>query len=152
MSIIESISHEYLIARKNRNAKKSALLSTLLSEAQMVGKNNGNRKSTDGEVVAVIKKMINNTNETINILSKSETDTGQVADLLAELTTLSLFLPPQLSEQELKNVISTLVAITNAKSIKDMGKVMKKLKEDFDGRYDGTEASKIIKEQLNVNI
>lgn len=154
MSLIDSIKLSSLTARKQRDAKKAALLSTLLADAQMVGKNNGNRESTDGEVTAVIKKMINNTNETINILNKSETETGvdsgQIADLLAEVSILSIFLPPQLTVTGLTNVLSNLIAINNATSIKDMGRIMKLLKEQYDGQYDGTEASKIIKGLLNV--
>lgn len=156
MSLITTIKSLSLQARKDRNAKKAALLSTLLGEAQMVGKNNGNRESTDGEVVAVIKKMINNTNETIDILNKSSTETGvdsgQVADLLAEVAVLNTLLPQQLSTEELSNVINNLIVINNATSIKDMGKIMKMLKEEYEGAYDGTEASKLIKAQLNVAI
>ena len=68
MSIVTNIKAASLQARKDRNAPKAALLSTLLGEVQMIGKNNGNRESTDGEAIAVIKKMLNNTTETLNIL------------------------------------------------------------------------------------
>lgn len=152
MSILATIKTASLQARKERNTKKAALLSTLISEASMVGKNNGNRESTDGEVVAVIKKMIANVNETIDILNKSNQETGQVFDLVEEGNLLYTFLPKQLTTEELSNVISTLVAVNNATSIKDMGKVMKALKEQYEGQYDGSEASKIIKGQLNVSV
>lgn len=151
MSLIESIKHAHLCARKDRDAKRSALLSTLLGEAQMIGKNNGNRESTDGEVTAVIKKMISNTNETINILNKTNAASGDTyTDLQDEVATLSIFLPAQLTTFGLTNVLTNLIALNNATSIKDMGRIMKLLKEKYDGQYDGTEASKIIKGLLSV--
>lgn len=150
MSLIDTIKAASLQARKERNAKRAALLSTLLGDAQMVGKNNGNRETTDGEVVAIIKKMINNTNETINILNKSEQEgTSGVADLTEEVAVLTTFLPAQLTATALTNIISNIIALNEAASIKDMGKIMKALKEQYDGQYDGTEASAIIKSRLS---
>ena len=150
MSLIDTIKAASLQARKERNAKRAELLSTLLGDAQMVGKNNGNRETTDGEVVAIIKKMINNTNETINILNKSEQEgTSGVADLTEEVAVLTTFLPAQLTATALTNIISNIIALNEAASIKDMGKIMKALKEQYDGQYDGTEASAIIKSRLS---
>lgn len=151
MSILTTIKAESLKARKERNAPKAALLSTLLGEVQMIGKNNGNRESTDGETIAVIKKMLNNTTETVNLLLNS-TDTGQLEALREELNVLGSFLPKQLSSAELTIAIGQAIAQTGATSIKEMGKVMKVLKEHHEGLFDGTEASKQIKEKLNVTV
>jgi|SRR5271157_495879 len=151
MSILATIKAASLQARKNKETKKAALLSTLISEASMVGKNNGNRESTDGEVIAIVKKMVANANEIIDTLNRMPHVESNVGDLLEEVAVLSAFLPKQLSTQELTNCITNLINCYNATSIKDMGKIMKKLKEDFEGHYDGTEASKIIKEKLSGN-
>ena len=69
--LIEKIKHDQLVARKNRSTVESTLLTTLIGEADMVGKNNGNRDPFDEEVISVVKKFLKGVNETIDILSRS---------------------------------------------------------------------------------
>ena len=64
MSLIQDIKSASLVARKARETKKAESLITLYSEASMIGKNDGNRESTDAETIAVIKKFIKNIDET----------------------------------------------------------------------------------------
>ena len=51
--LIENLKEDQLIARKNRDQIKATLLTTLIGEAEMVGKNTGNRSPFDEEVVSV---------------------------------------------------------------------------------------------------
>lgn len=160
MSILENLKAEQLQARKNRDTVAVNLLTTLIGDAVMVGKNNGNRESTDLEVVATIKKFITNTQETLNILIPkgaamlahagvvTDDFRNQVTVTETELEILNKFLPPQLTEEKLSSVIDEFIVSTGATSIKDMGKVMKVLKGVYEGSYDGTLASKLIKERL----
>jgi uncharacterized protein YqeY len=136
MSKIQEIKDSLLQARKSRDTLSSALLSTLLGEALMIGKNDGNRESTDAEVIKVIKKFIANNEETIKL-------TGPNAKLGAEIVTLESFLPAQLSADELDRIISDLILKGN-----NMGQVMKLLKEQYAGTYDGAAASALIKAKL----
>ena len=158
MTMISTIKALSLQARKERNAKKAALYSTLLGEAQMVGKNNGNRESTDGEVIAVIKKMLANTKEMLDLVANvqvmqlDEQARIKIDDTANELEWLASLLPTQITGDALVSEIDIAIASVGATSIKQMGQVMKILKEKFDGQYDGTEASKLIKEKLNVSV
>lgn len=65
--LIVKIKHDQLVARKNRDQIESTLLTTLIGEADMVGKNNGNRDPFDEEVISVVKKFLKGVNETIAI-------------------------------------------------------------------------------------
>ena len=132
MSLIETIKNDSLNARKARNALKSNLLTTLYSEAGIIGKNNGNRESTDEEVIGVVKKFIKNTEILLGLHDSEETKT--------ELTYLKEYLPKQLSNYELKNIISGLIDSGN-----NIGQVMKHLKENYSGLYDGKVASQLVK-------
>ena len=49
--LINQIKSDALEARKARQTNTATLLTTLYSEASMVGKNDGNRESTDAEVL-----------------------------------------------------------------------------------------------------
>ena len=53
--LINQIKSDALIARKARKIDTATLLTTLYSEASMIGKNLGNRESTDQEVLQVIE-------------------------------------------------------------------------------------------------
>lgn len=57
MTITEQIKAASLTARKARDTVASALLTTLLSDVVMIGKNAG-RETTDAEAVAIVKKFI----------------------------------------------------------------------------------------------
>ncbi|MDF2435369.1 MAG: uncharacterized protein JWP44_5000, partial [Mucilaginibacter sp.] len=124
MTILETIKAAHLKARKEREALASSLLSTLIGDACMIGKNDGNRESTDEEVIKVIKKFIANCQEMMIIVDMAEFD-----KILKEIDILKSFLPRQLSTEELFTVISEIVDTLKATSLKDMGKIMKVLKE-----------------------
>ena len=69
--LLETINQDRNEARKMKYTATATLLTTLYSEAQMVGKNDGNRETTDAEVVAVIKKFVKNIDETLSNLPET---------------------------------------------------------------------------------
>lgn len=144
MSLLENIRQKSIEARKAKDAAAASLLVTLLSEAAMVGKN-ANRETTDAETMAIVKKFIKNNDETIGRIS----DPTAIAALTAENAIMQQFLPTQLSGDELSSIVSGLIAETGSSTAKDMGRVMKLLKERHDGSYDSKIASDLIKSQLN---
>ena len=143
INILTRIKEAQIKARKERDRVTSSLLTTLLGEAQMPGKNSGNRDSTDTEVILVIKKFIKNAKE---MLKLSQPGTEQEKITLIELDILEEYLPSQLSENELRDGINRII-IELIES--NMGQVMKSLKDAHNGNYDGRLASGIVKELLN---
>ena len=131
MTLIEQIKQKQIAARKAGSAEAS-LLTTLLGEAAMVGKNAG-RETTDQEVVSVVKKFIKTIDETVSALSSRGQD---AASFLAERSILERFLPLQLTELALVNI---------AQNHKSMPEFMKFLKEKHAGQYDGKLASIVAK-------
>ena len=131
MTLMEQIKEKQITARKAGDPQAS-LLTTLLGEAAMVGKNAG-RETTDQEVVAVVKKFMKNIDETITALqSRNQLFT----QFTVEREILEQFLPQQLTE-------STLITV--AKSQPNMPTFMKHLKENYAGQYDGKLASTVAK-------
>jgi len=96
--LINQIKFDALEARKARQTETATLLTTLYSEASMVGKNAGNRESTDIEVLQVIEKFVKNANEVKNILLKNNKDVSNVDN---EILVLSKYLPQKMSYEEL---------------------------------------------------
>lgn len=146
MSLLEQIKEKQLIARKAQDDIAKSLLTTLVAEASVPGKNNGNRESTDEEVIAVIKKFIKGVNETIEALKFYSDGRGPRAHLEKEI--LESFLPKQLTEDELREIIGGIIVGLGEKNPKLMGKVLSLVKEKYNGQYDGSIAAKLTKELL----
>lgn len=146
MSLVEKIKKDSLEARKAKDGLRATLLTTLYSEVVNVGKNNGNRDTTDAEAVAVVKKFMKGVDETLAALKATTDPRHETA--LAEKLVLETYLPKQLSEAELKVAIADLIDALPEKNPKQMGVLMKQMKERYEGQYDGQLASKLIKEAL----
>ena len=149
--LIRQIKLDSLKARKARkNDGKATLLSTLFSEASMVGKNDGNRESTDVEVIQIIKKFIKGLDETISLLSDRHGKNAYeyTDEHIQAIGILRKYLPKQLSNSELKVEISKIMVEQDITDIKKMGLVMKTLKENHEGQFDGKIASKLVRELL----
>lgn len=142
MSLLEKIKNDQLELRKAGNAKANvSTLTTLFSEAAIIGFNDGKRESTDEEVIAVIKKFLKGIEDCMKVVS----DTSAYQE---EKRLLLTYLPKQMTDDELQSAIEGYIADVNATSIKQMGLVMKRLKDGHEGLYDGLVASSFIKARL----
>lgn len=136
-----------LQARKDKKTGTAFLLQTLLSEIKAVGKNNGNRETTDQEALKVITRFKKGVVETIDILTKKTGYPNRIAELEEELALYESFLPKQLSEGELRTILMNWKD-TNYVDTPTMSGYMSALKRCYDGLYDGKIASTILKEIL----
>jgi uncharacterized protein YqeY len=91
----------------------------------------GKVELSDVEVVKIVKKMIENSQDQ------------------AEKDVLETYLPQQMTGNELMEQAAGFIATHKLDSPKEMGKVMAYFKQYFDGTYDGGELSKITRELLN---
>ena len=128
---MEKIRADQLTARKSKNAEATALLTTLLGEAGIIGKNDFGRETTDDEVVGVIRKFIKNIDFTLSKVS----DENVQAQALTEKKILESYLPTQLSREAIVDEINKLkTTIADQKQLK--GAIMKHFKDNFAGLYD----------------
>jgi uncharacterized protein YqeY len=66
-----------------------------------------------------------------------------------EIAIISSYLPKQMSDDEVKQAISSVIAETGAAGIKDMGKVIAALKAKYAGQMDFAKASGLVKAALS---
>lgn len=71
-----------------------------------------------------------------------------VEQIKQEVAIISEYLPEQLSEEELENVIKEVIEEVGASTMKDMGKVMKAAKEKIGARADGKAINEMVKKLL----
>lgn len=133
MTLFEKVKADFLQARKNREATKVSLLSTFIGDLETMGKNNGNRAPTDEEVIALAKKYFNNIKEVIAV-SASQT-------LVEELEAISVYIPVQYTEEELKTIAAAMYLTHGA----NIGAIMKDMKRLHAGYYDGQVFMKVLK-------
>ena len=66
----------------------------------------------------------------------------------AELTVLEEFMPEQLSEDELEEIVDDAIAEVGATSMRDFGRVMADVMPQVSGRADGSAVSQLVREKL----
>lgn len=102
----------------------------------------------DAQVTAAIEKMVKQRKESV-----AQFEAGGRADLVAkenaELAVLTAYLPEQLSDAEVDQLIAKAIADTGAASIKDMGKVVAQVKSAAAGRADMAAVSARVKAKLS---
>lgn len=146
----EKIVNDYKEAMKNKDSLKSSVLSFL--RAQLINTALEKKKNTldDGEVIAVIRKQIKQRQDSIEQFTK-----GNRLDLAdketKELEILKLYLPQELSTDEIKKIIDEALSVTGASGIKDMGRVMKEVAVKVAGKADGKLVSDLVREKLTRN-
>lgn len=141
MSLLETIRTDALEARKNSDPVAKNLLITLLSEAEMVGKNAGNRESTDEETTVVIRKFLKNINET---LAPERVLAGSYRlKLEVERDILNRYVPQELTRDALRAAI--LAEVGTGLTVKDTGRVKAVLEAKYPGQVSGKVLSDVLK-------
>ena len=152
MSLKSKIEIDYQNSLKSKDKIKISTYRLILSsikDLEILNRSGPNKKETnDKDIVQLIKKMIKQRNESIDIYKKNNRN-----DLLVveekEVATLSTYLPKQLSDNEIMDVCKQAINELGAQSIKDMGKVMGILKKNYPDSLDFSKAVAILKEILN---
>ena len=144
----ERIAEDYKSAMKNKDAPKSSALSFLRAQLKYAAIEKKVDKLSDTDAVTVIKKQVKQRQDSIDQFEK-----GGRKDLVdkekGELAILKSYLPQELSEEELKNIIDAAIKESGAASIKDMGKVMKDVLSKVSGKADNSLVSHLVKERLS---
>jgi uncharacterized protein YqeY len=130
MKLIERINNDFTEAYKAKDMDKKNFLGVVKTEVTKESKT-----PEDSYIISKLKSMIKNA-EATNSLTDNE------------LSILNEYLPTQMTEETLRDTIKLLIDDYELSSLKEMGKVMTYLKNNFDGQYDGRMASTITKELL----
>ena len=147
---IEDKLNEALKAKDKNTYPTLRLIVSAIKDAEIAGRSKGLKEIKDSDITSLLKKMIKQRNLTIETFkSANRLDLAEKEKIEADL--LSVYLPKQLTESELKNIIIAIVKETAAESIRDMSKVMKVLKEKYGDKCDLQLASKIVKDKLSNN-
>lgn len=150
MTLLERIKGDQLAARKLKLTATAALLTTVIGEAEMIGKNDGNRATTDAEVTTTIGKFISNMDDTLRLIGDS--NPAKTLEVLGEKVCLMSYMPKKLTDLELTTLVRDIYhKIKQEKEKLSVGDIMAVLKKDYANQYDGKTASALVKAELFDN-
>jgi len=142
----ERILEDLKKAMKDRDKVRLSVIRMVKSAMQMEELNK-KRELDDDDVIDVISKQIKTRNDSIREFKKGGRD-DLVKSTEEEIEILNTYLPEQLSDEELTEIINKVFDDVKPVSSKDMGKVMKAITPLVKGRADMGKVSAIIKERL----
>ena len=148
MSLKAQISEDMKVAMKAGEKDRLKVVRLILAAIKQIEVDN-RTELDDAGVLSVLGKMVKQRRDSVNQF----TDGGRqdLADIeLAEIAVLETYLPEQLSESELDEIISDAIQDTGAESIRDMGKVMGQVKAKAAGRADMGAVGAKVKERLGA--
>ena len=151
MTIRENISKllkEAMIKKDMKLTNTLRLVLAALKDKDISSRINGNSTGiNETEIISLLQNMIKQRNVSIEMYIQGKRD-----DLVKieedEIKVISNFLPEQLSQSEIDDVIIKTIQSSGASSIKDIGKVINLIKDEYNGKMDFGVVSKLIREKL----
>jgi uncharacterized protein YqeY len=146
MSVKEILESALKQAMKDQDEMKRNSLRLALSTLKLAEVDAG-KPLDDLAIFAILQKEIKTKEETLAEALKAGRD-AMAQSMQTEINFLKGFLPKELSDNELAEIIKAAISETGAASIKDMGRVMKIVIEKVAGRASNDRISKLVRELL----
>jgi uncharacterized protein YqeY len=147
MTLKERLQEDWKIALKAKEKLKAETVSMARAAVLFAEKTNG-VKLDDEQVIEILAKEVKQRREAM-----LEFERGKRQDLVdktkAEIEILLNYLPQQLSENEISDIVRQAIDEVGANSIKDMKKIMSIVNPKTKGRADGKIVSQFVKDYFN---
>lgn len=147
MGMKETILSEMKEAMKSQDATRLGALRFLQSAIKNKEIELRPNAITDQDVTAVIKKICNQHKDSIEQYTKAGRQ-DLVDQEKSQLAVLEGYLPKQMSRDEVEKLVAQVISETGAKSVKDMGTVIKAAMAKAAGAADGKMLSEVVKAKL----
>lgn len=149
MGILANLTDEIKAAMRAKDSLKlealRAIKSAVILEQTSVG---GGDTLTEEQEIKLVQKLVKQRRDSAQIFrDQNRPDLAEPEEAQADI--ISQFLPEQLSEDEIKSIIQSIIEKTGASGMKDMGKVMGMASKEMAGKADGKTISTIVKAELN---
>ena len=142
MGILANLTDEIKAAMRAKDSLKlealRAIKSAVILEQTSVG---GGDTLTEEQEIKLVQKLVKQRRDSAQIFrDQNRPDLAEPEEAQAEI--ISQFLPEQLSEDEIKSIIQSIIEKTGASGMKDMGKVMGMASKEMAGKADGKTISR----------
>ena len=149
MSLLNSLTDELKAAMRAKDSLKLEALRAIKS-AVLLAKTAtaGDTDLTEEDEIKLLQKLVKQRKDSAVIFKEQNRDDLATPEE-AQAEVIAQFLPEQLSQQEIEQIVDEIVAKTGAQGMKDMGKVMGMASKEMAGKADGKTISTIVKQKLN---
>ena len=102
----------------------------------------------ENEIIKILQRLVKQRNDSAKIYNEQNRE--DLANIeIAQSKIISEFLPEQINETELMEIINTTITELNASSMKDMGTVISEVNKKVSGRAEGRIIAEIVKNKLS---
>ena len=138
-----------MIAKDSNRLSVIRMINAKIKDADIAGRAKGLEDGiTDADILSLLQNMVKQRTESAKMyIEGNRPELAETEN--AEIAVITEFLPEQMSEDNVKAIVSQIVSETGASSMADMGKVMGQIKSKYAGTLDMGMASKIIKDTLS---
>ena len=134
-------------AMKDKNEIKKNAIQMARAGILQIEKDKG-IELTDEQIIELIAKEVKKRKDSIADYERGGRD-DLVAQIKEEISYLEVYLPNQLTKEEIEEKVKIIIANVGATTIKDMGMVMKAAKEEFGASADGKTINEVVRALLN---
>ena len=151
MSLRNKIDEDYKQSIKNKDQQKIdtlRLIRSAIKDKDISSRTNENKEGiNDSEILSLLLNLIKQRNDSIEQFQKAKRD-DLIKNEKSEIEVIKYYLPQQKTQEETEKIINEIISSNNLESLKDMGKLMSMIKNDYAGEVDMGLVGKIAKSKL----
>ena len=151
MSLRNKIDEDYKQSIKNKDQQKIdtlRLIRSAIKDKDISSRTSENKEGiNDSEILSLLLNLIKQRNDSIEQFQKAKRD-DLIKNEKSEIEIIKDYLPQQKTQEETEKIINEIISGNNLESIKDMGKLMSIIKNDYAGEVDMGLVGKIAKSKL----
>lgn len=146
MSLKEKLQEDLKSSMRNKDVVRKSVVTLIRASIKQYEVDN-RVELGDDEIIDIISKQLKQRNDALEEFAKANRE-DLVKETESEIEVLKEYLPQQLSEEELNEIVKATISEVGATSMKDMGKIMAAIKPKTKGRADGKLINKLVKANL----
>jgi len=143
----EKLLEDLKVSMRDKNVVRKNTVQMIRAGILQIEKDTGNDVD-DAKIIDIIAKEMKKKKDAMADFEKAQRQ-DLIDQTNEEMKVLEEYLPKQLSKEEIKEIVSKVIAKTGATSMKDMGIVMKEAKAEIGAGADGKTINEVVKELLN---
>lgn len=149
MNIENQINESIKDSMKKKDSLRLESLRSIKSAILLEKTRSSSDKTLDeNEIIKILQRLVKQRNDSAKIYNEQNRE--DLANIeVAQSKIISEFLPEQLNETELTEIINTTITELNASSMKDMGTVVSEVNKKVSGRAEGRIIAEIVKNKLS---
>ncbi|KAA9026355.1 GatB/YqeY domain-containing protein [Niallia endozanthoxylica] len=147
MSLLERLNSDIKQAMKNKEKDKLTTIRMIKSSIQNEAIKLGHELSEDEEVT-VLSREVKQRKDSLHEFEKAGRE-DLAEKIRTELQYVELYMPEQLSEEEVTEIVKQAISETGASSKAEMGKVMSAVMPKVKGKADGSLVNKLVQQHLS---